>query len=70
MALPCPYSLEFSARTKRFGIRTLKVINASRGIDGSGHAYWVDQKAGFTTQEQTDLIQFLLSLDDNPAILS
>ena len=38
-------------------------------VDGSGHAYWVDNKAGYTTQDQTDLIQFLLSLDDDPEVL-
>lgn len=38
-------------------------------VDGSGHNYWVDQRAGFTTQDQTDLIQFLLSLDDQPEVL-
>ncbi|MBD1921088.1 hypothetical protein H6F77_08290 [Microcoleus sp. FACHB-831] len=38
-------------------------------VDGSGHNYWVDKKAGFTTQEQTDLIQYLLSLDDDPEVL-
>lgn len=38
-------------------------------VDGSGHNYWVDADAGFTAQEQTDLIQFLLSLDDDPAVL-
>jgi hypothetical protein len=38
-------------------------------VDGSGHHYWVDRQAGFTPQEQTDLIQFLLSLDDDPAVL-
>ncbi|HEY9901039.1 MAG TPA: hypothetical protein V6D43_01195 [Candidatus Sericytochromatia bacterium] len=38
-------------------------------IDGSGHAYWVDTKAGYTVQDQTDLIQFLLSLDDDPEVL-
>jgi hypothetical protein len=38
-------------------------------IDGSGHTYWVDQAAGYTSQDQTDLIQFLLSLDDAPALL-
>lgn len=38
-------------------------------IDGSGHNYWVDRPAGFTTQEQTDLVNFLLSLDDEPAVL-
>lgn len=37
-------------------------------VDGSGHNYWVDKQAGFTTQDQTDLIEFLLSLDDNPAV--
>jgi hypothetical protein len=38
-------------------------------VDGSGHNYWVDAKAGFTLQDQTDLVQFLLSLDDDPAVL-
>ncbi len=38
-------------------------------VDGSGHEYWVDRKAGFTAQDQTDLIQFLLSIDDNPEVL-
>jgi hypothetical protein len=38
-------------------------------VDGSGHNYWVDSEAGFTTSEQTDLIQFLLSLDDNPEVI-
>lgn len=38
-------------------------------IDGSGHAYWVDAAAGFTLAEQSALIEFLLSLDDNPAVL-
>jgi hypothetical protein len=38
-------------------------------VDGSGHAYWVDAEAGYNTQEQTDLIEFLLSLDDDPEVL-
>ena len=38
-------------------------------VDGSGHNYWVDEEAGFTTGDQTDLIQFLLSIDDNPEVL-
>jgi hypothetical protein len=37
--------------------------------DGSGHEYWVDKQAGFSPQEQTDLIQFLLSIDDDPIVL-
>ena len=36
---------------------------------GSGHPYWVDEKAGFTIQDQEQLIQFLLSLDDDPEVL-
>ncbi|MDX2229400.1 MAG: di-heme oxidoredictase family protein [Leptolyngbyaceae cyanobacterium bins.349] len=38
-------------------------------VEGIGHEYWVDQKAGFSGQDQTDLIQFLLSLDDEPTVL-
>jgi len=38
-------------------------------VEGIGHAIWVDEEADFTTQEQTDLILFLLSLDDAPAVL-
>jgi hypothetical protein len=37
--------------------------------DGSGHDYWVDKQAGFSPQEQTALVQFLLSIDDDPAVL-
>ncbi|KJH72405.1 di-heme oxidoredictase family protein [Aliterella atlantica] len=39
-------------------------------VDGSGHNYWVDRRAGYSKQEQTDLIQYLLSLDDEPEVLS
>lgn len=38
-------------------------------VSGEGHAYWVDRAAGFTTGDQTDLIKFLLSIDDDPAVL-
>ncbi len=38
-------------------------------IDGSGHSYWVDAAAGFSPQEQTALVEFLLSLDDDPQVL-
>ncbi|GAB1541652.1 hypothetical protein NUACC21_43240 [Scytonema sp. NUACC21] len=37
--------------------------------DGSGHNYWVDRQAGFSTQDQSDLIEFLLSLDDEPEVV-
>lgn len=36
--------------------------------DGSGHYYWVDRAAGFSSQDQTDVIQFMLSIDDDPAV--
>lgn len=35
-------------------------------LDGTGHNFYVDKAAGFTFSQQTDLINFLLSLDDNP----
>jgi hypothetical protein len=38
-------------------------------VSGQGHEYWVDKKAGFDPQDQTDLVNFLLALDDNPAAL-
>ncbi|MCK6457812.1 MAG: hypothetical protein L6Q92_14940 [Phycisphaerae bacterium] len=38
----------------------------SLGIEGKGHEFWVDPGAGFTYQQQSDLIRFLLALDDNP----
>lgn len=43
----------------------LQTINS----DGSGHEYWVDRQAGFSPQDQTDLVQFLLSIDDDPEVL-
>lgn len=41
----------------------------SSNVDGTGHNYWVDKQAGFNTQQQTDLIEFLLSLDDEPEVI-
>jgi hypothetical protein len=38
-------------------------------IDGSGHNYWVDRRAGYSVADQTALIQFLLSIDDDPEVL-
>ncbi len=35
-------------------------------LSGEGHDFYVDQAAGFTAQEQADLVNFLLALDDNP----
>lgn len=34
--------------------------------EGTGHNYWVDKQAGYSIQDQNDLIEFMLSLDDNP----
>lgn len=36
-------------------------------LDGTGHEFYVDKKAGFNYSEQKDLINFLLALDDNPS---
>jgi hypothetical protein len=54
-----------------------QAVNANRAnsnlqksnVDGTGHDYWVDKQAGFNTQDQTDLIEFLLSLDDEPEVI-
>ncbi|MEH2386663.1 MAG: di-heme oxidoredictase family protein [Nostoc sp.] len=35
-------------------------------LDGTGHDFYVDRQAGFNSNQQTDLINFLLALDDNP----
>lgn len=35
-------------------------------LDGTGHDYYVDKTTGFSPKQQTDLINFLLALDDNP----
>ncbi len=35
-------------------------------LDGTGHDFYVDSAAGFNPSEQTDLINFLLALDDDP----
>jgi len=35
-------------------------------LDGTGHDFYVDPTAGFTYAQQADLVNFLLSLDDDP----
>jgi mono/diheme cytochrome c family protein len=35
-------------------------------LDGTGHEFYVDAAAGYAPSQQTDLINFLLALDDNP----
>ena len=35
-------------------------------IDGTGHEFFVDPGAGFSFRQQSDLIDFLLALDDDP----
>lgn len=37
-----------------------------QNLDGSGHQFFVDASTGFTPRQQADLVDFLLSLDDNP----
>ncbi|MCC5622564.1 di-heme oxidoredictase family protein, partial [Nostoc sp. CHAB 5715] len=51
-----------------------KVVKANKAnpalvrsnLDGTGHYFYVDRQAGFNSNQQTDLINFLLALDDNP----
>lgn len=51
-----------------------KVVEANKenpalvrsNLDGSGHDFYVDKAAGFTSAQQTDLINFLLALDNDP----
>ncbi|HKQ46517.1 MAG TPA: hypothetical protein VJZ71_00430 [Phycisphaerae bacterium] len=38
----------------------------TNGVEGTGHEFFVDPANGFNFQQQTDLIAFLLALDDNP----
>lgn len=35
-------------------------------LDGTGHAFYVDAAAGYSPQDQADLVNFLLALDDHP----
>ncbi|YAF99376.1 MAG: hypothetical protein AB3A66_29500 (plasmid) [Nodularia sp. CChRGM 3473] len=35
-------------------------------LDGTGHKFYVDEQTGFNPRQQTDLINFLLALDDDP----
>lgn len=39
----------------------------SSHLDGTGHRFYVDRKAGYSIKDQTDLVNFLLALDDNPS---
>jgi hypothetical protein len=51
-----------------------KVVKANKAnpslvrsnLDGTGHYFYVDRQSGFNSNQQTDLINFLLALDDNP----
>lgn len=38
----------------------------TNGIVGTGHEYYVDPAAGFSYSQQSDLVAFLLALDDDP----
>jgi len=58
------------------GLRA-RVVEANRAeprlrranVDGSGHAFWADAEAGVDDAARVALIEFLLSLDDAPAVL-
>lgn len=71
-ALPADAASSLRALVDR-QLRTL-VVKANKAnpalersnLDGTGHEFYVDTQAGFTPQQQTDLINFLLALDDDP----
>jgi len=42
------------------------VALVNSNLDGTGHEFYVDSEAGYTAQEQSDLVDFMLALDDNP----
>lgn len=60
--------LDRQLRTEAIAINRNNPDLQQANVDGSGHNYWVDAE-NYTLQEQTDLIQFLLSLDDHPEVL-
>ncbi|WP_243146631.1 di-heme oxidoredictase family protein [Scytonema sp. UIC 10036] len=39
----------------------------SNNLDGTGHNFYVDEQAGFSPQQQADLVNFMLALDDDPS---
>jgi hypothetical protein len=71
-ALPADPASSLRALVDR-DLRTL-VVTANKSypplvrsnLDGTGHDFYVDKQAGFNPNQQTDLINFLLALDDNP----
>jgi hypothetical protein len=42
---------------------------AGAHVVGTGHDFWVDPESGFSVEEQSALIAWLLSLDDAPEVL-
>ncbi|MDF5713923.1 MAG: di-heme oxidoredictase family protein [Rhizonema sp. NSF051] len=61
--------LDRSLREKVVGANKLNPALSPEhsNLDGTGHEFYVDSQAGFNPQQQTDLINFLLALDDDPA---
>jgi hypothetical protein len=39
---------------------------AYSNLDGTGHPFYVDKASGYTPTQQTDLVNFLLALDNDP----
>lgn len=57
-------------RNKAIAVNRANRDLRASNIDGSGHNYWVDRRAGYSTEDQTALIEFMLSLDDDPIVLT
>ena len=53
-------------RSQVIGANQISPILAMLNLDGTGHHFYVDPISGFGYRAQTDLVNFLMSLDDNP----
>lgn len=58
--------LDRKLRTKVVAANKTDSGLVANNLDGTGHEFYVDQPAGFTNIQQTDLINFLMALDNNP----
>jgi hypothetical protein len=58
--------LDWQLRQQVVGANVSSPALVRSNLDGKGHEFYVDPAAGFTYAQQTDLVNFLLALDDDP----
>jgi len=61
--------LDRNLREKAIVMNEAETTLQKTNVKGIWHEYWVDKKSGFSGHDQTDLIQFLLLLDDDSSEL-